>query len=93
MRARLSWVAVLVFLSCAKASAEDPPQRFTLRIGILAPEGSSLVVEARKGFLEAEEKSRGRLKFIQYAGGVLGGETDMIRKLRIGQVDAVALSG
>lgn len=93
MRARLLWVGGLVLLSCAKALAEEPPQRFTLRIGLIAPEGSSLVVEARKGFLEAEEKSRGRLKFIQYAGGVLGGETDMIRKLRIGQVDAVALSG
>ncbi|MBI2058338.1 MAG: TRAP transporter substrate-binding protein DctP [Nitrospirae bacterium] len=85
-------VATLVLLPSISL-AQEPAGRVTLRVGMLAPEGSSLVHEARGGFQEAEEKSRGRLKFLLYTGGVLGGETDMIRKLRIGQVDAVALSG
>jgi TRAP-type C4-dicarboxylate transport system substrate-binding protein len=37
--------------------------------------------------------SGGQVKLVIYAGGVLGDEPDMVNKMRIGQIHAVALSG
>lgn len=58
-----------------------------LRWGTLAPQGTAYTdaLEAYKSYLERE--SGGRLKNLLYVGGVVGDEPDMIKKLRIGQLD------
>lgn len=68
-------------------------ERIKVRVGFLAPEASSVVQEAKGGFRDAEARSGGRLHFVLYAGGVLGDEIAMVRKMRIGQIEAVAISG
>ena len=38
------------------------------------------------------KKTENKVQFKIYAGGVLGDETDMLRKMKIGQIQGVALS-
>ncbi|MBI5883840.1 MAG: TRAP transporter substrate-binding protein DctP [Elusimicrobia bacterium] len=42
---------------------------------------------------ELQEKSGGKLKFKIYAGGVSGDEKDVVKKMRIGQIQAAGFTG
>ena len=64
-----------------------------IKIATLAPEGSTWMAVLRDYQAAVEEQSGGRLQFRVFPGGVSGSEADMLRKLRFGQLDAVALSG
>lgn len=67
-------------------------QTVTIKLGTLAPDGSTwhkLLQEMGERWSSA---SGGKVKLRIYAGGVAGSEGDMVRKLRIGQLNAAALS-
>jgi len=67
-------------------------QTVTIKLGTLAPEGStwhSLLKEMGQRWSEA---SGGKVKLKIYPGGVAGGEGDMVRKMRVGQLNAGALT-
>ena len=67
-------------------------QVVTIKLGTLAPEGSSwhgLLKEMGQRWSDA---SGGKVKLKIYAGGVAGNEGDMIRKMRIGQLNAGAFT-
>jgi TRAP-type transport system periplasmic protein len=70
-----------------------PAQTTVVKMGTLAPEGSGW----HKVLLQIGERWRtisgGRVKLVIYPGGVLGDEPDLVKKMRIGQIQAVALSG
>lgn len=63
-----------------------------IKIGTLAPEGSSWMKTLNTINAEVAEKTKGRVAFKIYAGGVLGDEKDMMRKMQIGQLHGVALT-
>jgi TRAP-type C4-dicarboxylate transport system substrate-binding protein len=68
-------------------------QQIEIKMATLAPEGSPWYdVLARMGE-RWKAVSGGKVKLTIYAGGTLGDEPDMVNKLRIKQVQAVALSG
>jgi TRAP-type C4-dicarboxylate transport system substrate-binding protein len=62
-------------------------------MGTLAPEGSPWHQILQKMGEQWRNSSRGQVKLRIYAGGVLGDEPDVVKKMRIGQVQAAALSG
>lgn len=68
-------------------------QTTVVKMGTLAPEGSGW----HKALLQIGDKWRtisgGKVKLVIYPGGVLGDEPDLVKKMRIGQIQAVALSG
>lgn len=64
-----------------------------IKFSVLAPEGSTWVKELRLLDAELREKSGQKLGLKIYAGGVSGDEKDVIRKMRIGQVQAAAFTG
>ena len=65
----------------------------TIKLGTLAPDGSPWF-ESLKDMGESWKKAtNGKLKFKMYPGGVVGEEDDMLRKMRIGQLHAAALTG
>ncbi|MBI4125920.1 MAG: TRAP transporter substrate-binding protein DctP [Deltaproteobacteria bacterium] len=64
-----------------------------IKFAILAPEGSTWANATHEWDAELRQKSNGRLGLKIYSGGVLGDEQDVIRKLRIGQVQAAAFTG
>jgi len=65
----------------------------TIKIGTLAPEGSSWVTALRAIDRDLRSQTDGELKLKIYPGGVQGDEDVMIRKLRIGQLHAGGFGG
>ncbi len=72
------------------AAAADAP--YVLKLGTLAPAGSSWHELLKEMAQRWSQASDGAVKLRIYAGGAQGNEGDMIRKLGIGQIQAAALS-
>lgn len=64
-----------------------------LKFATLAPEGSAWLKVLRAWNKEIMEKSNGQLKFKIYSGGVSGDEKDVVRKIRLGQLQAGGFTG
>ncbi len=65
---------------------------FLIKLGTLAPEGSSWMKTFNTLNTEVIKKTENKVQFKIYPGGVLGDEMDMLRKLKIGQIQGVALT-
>ncbi len=76
---RISIVLVSLLMS-AQLSAQ------TIKLATLAPEGSQWVSEMRAGAKLIGERTDGRVKLKLYAGGVMGNDKKVLRKIRIGQL-------
>jgi TRAP-type C4-dicarboxylate transport system substrate-binding protein len=63
-----------------------------IKVATLAPEGSSWMKTLNTINAEVREKTKGAVSFKIYAGGVLGDEKDMMRKMQIGQIQGAGLS-
>ena len=63
-----------------------------IKLGTLAPEGSSWVKTFNTLNTEVMKKTENKVQFKIYPGGVLGDEMDMLRKLKIGQIQGAALT-
>lgn len=80
-------IAVAILLCvCATASA------LTIKMGSLAPVGSPWDTILKKVSAEWLSLSGGRVEVKIYSGGVAGDEPDMVRKIRIGQLGAAAIT-
>lgn len=86
-----SIVACLVALSLIGLSA--PAAAKTIKLGTLAPAGSPWHETLSDIAQEWREISDGPVELRIYAGGVAGDEPDMVRKMRVGQFQAAALTG
>ena len=87
-RLAVALLAVLAVLTPAAAAAQQ-----VIKVATLAPEGSTWMAVLRDYQAAVEAVSGDRLQFRIFPGGVSGSEADMLRKLRFGQLDAVALTG
>ncbi len=65
----------------------------TIKFGTLAPEGSPWYNSIRDMAEAWKTASGGTVKVRIYAGGIAGDEPDMVRKMKVGQLHAAALSG
>jgi len=81
-------LAALVAALAARAWAEP----VTIKLGTLAPQGSSWHDILKELAQRWEQASGGQVRLRVYAGGAQGSEGDMVRKLGIGQLQAVAIS-
>jgi len=87
MRPRLlALVLACGLLSSASVSA------LTIKLGSLAPVGSPWEIAARRIAAEWERLSGGSVSVKIYAGGIAGDEPDMIRKMRIGTLNAALMT-
>jgi TRAP-type C4-dicarboxylate transport system substrate-binding protein len=64
-----------------------------VKFATLAPDGSTWMKAMRQFTDEATAKTAGRVKFKIYAGGVSGDEKDVVRKIRLGQLQAGGFTG
>ncbi len=86
MTKRLLMVVVLAMANGALA------QDVTIKLGTLAPQGSTwhnLLKELGEKWSEA---SGGKVKLKIYAGGTQGSEGDMVRKMGVGQLQAASIT-
>ena len=70
-----------------------PSHALTIKLGSLAPNGSPWDKALRKISAEWASISNGKVNLKIYPGGIAGGEDDMIRKMRIGQLNAAGMTG
>lgn len=68
-------------------------EEFLIKFATLAPEGSTWMHHMRNLEKVIKEKSKGKVAFRVYAGGVAGDELDVLKKIRIGQIHCAGFSG
>lgn len=88
IRKILMRVIVAVFI-CSKVIAEQ----IVIKMGTLAPEGTSWIELAKEFSKHIENFSHGNVKFMWYAGGIMGDEPDMIRKIKFSQLHGGGFTG
>ncbi|NOQ88143.1 MAG: C4-dicarboxylate ABC transporter [Gammaproteobacteria bacterium] len=64
----------------------------TIKIATLSPEGTFWMKHMRAGAKEIKAKTNGRVKFKFYPGGVMGNDDNVLRKIRIGQLQGGAVT-
>ena len=80
--------ALLAVLICA-----GPVQAIEIKVASLAPDGSSWMREMRAGAEEIRDLTDGRVVIKFYPGGVMGNDSQVLRKIRIGQLHGGAFTG
>jgi TRAP-type C4-dicarboxylate transport system substrate-binding protein len=78
---------VLLVTSIDRASAAT-----VIKIATLAPEGSAWIQTLNELNAEVMKKTDNGVQFKIYAGGILGDEKDMVRKMHIGQIQGAVLT-
>jgi len=73
-------------------SAMGAEKRFLIKLATLAPEGSSWMKTFNTLNAEVMKVTENKVQFKIYPGGVLGDEMDMLRKMKIGQIQGAALT-
>jgi len=83
-------VFLFVFLSATQIFAKEV---YTLKFATLIPTGTEWTKILDDWIKDVETKSKGRLKFKMYPGGVMGDEPDVLRKIRKGQLHGGLFTG
>lgn len=65
----------------------------TFKIATVAPDGTTWMKEVRSGAEEIEKRTDGRVKFKIFPGGIMGNDTSVLRKIRVGQLHGGAFAG
>ena len=78
---------VLSMLFSANVSA------LTLKVGVLAPEGTNWSNNLKKMAKEIKQKTKKKVKIKFYFGGSQGDESDVLRKIRVGQLHGGIFTG
>jgi len=87
-RVRNGFLLAAAILVGVEAAAQTTP----VKLATLVPDGS-LWHQALKEMGSAwQEKTQGRVVLKLYPGGVAGDDPDMVRKMRIGQLQAASLT-
>jgi TRAP-type C4-dicarboxylate transport system substrate-binding protein len=79
-------LALLVTMAAAPASAVD------IKIATVAPDGSRWMQQMRAGAREIQSRTGGRVAIKFYPGGVMGNDAQVLRKIRIGQLQGGAFT-
>ena len=89
--------ALLGLLLCAlpptERSGEGPAEKVVIKCATLAPEGSTWMNVFEKLNKELYLKTRGRVSFKFFAGGIAGEEKTVLEKIHYGQLQAAGLTG
>ena len=89
--ALLGFITAQLYMDPAPTEA-DTPKTISIKIATLAPSGSPYHEIMKDMASDWRKASDGRVLLKIYPGGVAGGEVDILRKIRIGQLHAGALS-
>jgi TRAP-type C4-dicarboxylate transport system substrate-binding protein len=84
----LSLLACLFLIQPANGAEKS----LVIKLATLAPEGSSWMKTFNTINTEMMKKTENKVQLRIYPGGILGDEMDMLRKLKIGQIQGVALT-
>ena len=80
-------LAIILFATLLSA------KNVTIKFATLAPDGSTWMNVMREFAAEVKKQTNGEVKIKIYAGGVQGDEKDVIRKMRINQLQSGGFTG
>jgi TRAP-type C4-dicarboxylate transport system substrate-binding protein len=80
------WLGLLLAVACVPAHAVD------IKIATVAPDGSRWIQQMRAGAEEVNTRTGGRVSIKFYPGGVMGNDAQVLRKIRIGQLQGGAFT-
>jgi TRAP-type C4-dicarboxylate transport system substrate-binding protein len=89
---KLLALSVLVGLAVCAQARDAVAQQVIIKLGTLAPKGSTWETLLKQLAQDWSKISNGQVTLRIYAGGTLGNEGDMVKKMRVGQLQAAALS-
>jgi TRAP-type transport system periplasmic protein len=94
MRTPRLLVSLLLLSLSAPAGAETASSSapIELRIATLAPAGSAWAKIMEEGAARLDADTHGRVKIRYYFGGLQGDERDVVRKMKLDQLDGAALT-
>ncbi len=84
--------ALLVSSLFLAITALAAPQETTIRLATLAPRGTSYVQSLQAMREKWRQAPGGGIKLIIYPDGTMGSEADMVRRMRVGQIQAAMLT-
>jgi TRAP-type C4-dicarboxylate transport system substrate-binding protein len=79
-------LGILLSAAVSTASAAD------IKIATVAPDGSRWMQQMRAGAEEVNKRTAGRVAIKFYPGGVMGNDAQVLRKIRIGQLQGGAFT-
>jgi TRAP-type C4-dicarboxylate transport system substrate-binding protein len=85
-RLRQAALALVALFAGLAASAAD------LKIATVAPDGSHWMQQMRAGAAEIQKRTGGRVTLKFYPGGVMGNDAQVLRKIRVGQLQGGAFT-
>jgi len=88
----VGWYLVVAFFFFIVAPVVTAQKASVIKIATLAPEGTSWIKTLRQLNADISKKTDNQVRFRIYPGGVLGDETDMLRKMHIGQIQGAVLT-
>ncbi|VAW53233.1 TRAP-type C4-dicarboxylate transport system, periplasmic component [hydrothermal vent metagenome] len=83
---------VLTLMMLALAFSSSSLFAKAIKIATLSPEGTFWMKHMRVGAKEIKEKTKGRVTFKFYPGGVMGNDANVLRKIRIGQLHGASVT-
>jgi len=89
----LGRIVPVLTLLCLVFAFPASAQNVVLKLGTLAPEGTSWVKAFREISRELERKTNKQVVLRLFPGGILGDEEDMLRKVKVGQIQGALLTG
>jgi TRAP-type C4-dicarboxylate transport system substrate-binding protein len=90
--ALVAGVAAGTLAGLVVAPGRAEAQAIVIKLGTLAPKGSTWETLLKEMGQEWSKLSNGQVTLRIYAGGTLGNEGDMVKKMRVGQLQAAALT-
>jgi len=91
-RSVLALTLMAAFLIAGAMPATASAEEVKLKLASLAPKGSSWMKTFQAINRELKKETDGEVSLKLYAGGVMGDERAMVRKMRSGQLDGAALT-
>ncbi len=94
MKTRLFWFGLLAMCAIVLpvSSTSLAAGTWEIRMATIAPKSSKPMRILRAWDNTLKEKTGGRASFRFYAGGIAGDERDVIRKMKVSQLDATSLT-
>lgn len=92
LRTAVILAACAVKLSSVPGEATAAAEPVLIKMGTAAPDGSSWHRILTEMGEQWKKSTNGAVELRIYSGGVLGDEPDMVRKMRVGQIHAAALT-
>lgn len=89
---RNRWLTILPIVALCAVAGPAQAGKVTIKLGTMAPDGSTWHQLLKQMAADWKKASDGQVQVTIYPSGVAGNEIDMLRKMRINQLQAAALS-